>query len=260
MDVPPTSDNIGKNPNPLSTSDAKVDNAETLGGSLMDRDGSYHGPQGVEVEAASVKDTSNMSRPKSHNSVDPTVAEILTNLGKGIVGDNDDVVVVSETASRRRTRASGAALKTKREAAGLEEEKSKSGEPIDLEELESLNKKEKAAEKGKGKRPCFEKSKGESVPKKRKGINISEPAQGKAKDKFVVDDAEDSEEDDVVYLAKRKFKGKIKLNDDRNRINNRRIVKGIDEVSTEGIMFNFEENEARWNSVRARKITRETAF
>ncbi|GAA0155671.1 hypothetical protein LIER_13352 [Lithospermum erythrorhizon] len=62
--------------------------------------------------------------------------------------------VVSETVSRRRTRASAAALKTKREAAGLVEERSESGESIDLEELESLNKKKKAAEKGKGKRPC----------------------------------------------------------------------------------------------------------
>ncbi|GAA0179443.1 hypothetical protein LIER_42218 [Lithospermum erythrorhizon] len=211
MDVPPTSDNIGKNPNPLSTSDAKVGNAETLGGSIRDRDGSYHDPQGVETVKPTVNDDDSSKK----------------NL------DNDDVVVVYETTSRRRARASVVALKTKREADGLEEERSKSGDPIDLEELESVNKKKKAVEKGKGKRPCFEKPKGESVPKKEKGINISEPTQGKAKDKFVVDDAEDFEEDDAVYLAKSKSKGKMKLNDDRNRINNRRIAKGIDEVSTE---------------------------
>ncbi|GAA0184046.1 hypothetical protein LIER_31358 [Lithospermum erythrorhizon] len=206
MDVPPTSDNIAKNPNPLSASDAKVDNAETLESSIRDKDGSYHGPQGVEVEESSVKGTPNLSSPKSHSLVDPTVAEILTKLGKGRVGgrikrvlrkqkppvrhvpqtvklivvdtendsseknlNNDDIVVVSETASRRRTRASVAALKTKREVAGLEEERSKSGEPIDLEELEYLNKKKKVAEKGKGKRPCFEKSKVKVYPRREKG-------------------------------------------------------------------------------------------
>ncbi|GAA0160087.1 hypothetical protein LIER_16722 [Lithospermum erythrorhizon] len=46
----------------------------------------------------------------------------------------DDVVIVSETASRRRTRASTAALKTKRESAGLDDEQDKSDDSGNLKE------------------------------------------------------------------------------------------------------------------------------
>ncbi|GAA0154502.1 hypothetical protein LIER_12461 [Lithospermum erythrorhizon] len=65
------------------------------------------------------------------------------------------------------------------------------------------------------------------------------------KDKFVVDDLEESGREDVSCITRRKSKGKMKLNDYRNRINNRRIAKGIEEMSTHGVEFNSEENEAR---------------
>ncbi|GAA0154320.1 hypothetical protein LIER_37851 [Lithospermum erythrorhizon] len=239
--APPTIENTGKNPKLSSTSDPKVDNAEIPGESIKAGDGSHHDSQNVEVEGSSVKDTPILSSPKSHSSADPTVAEILTKLGKGKVGgrikrvlrkqkpltryvpqtvkptvnddesskkilDNDDVVVVSETASRRRTRASASAIKTKREATRLEEGQGKSYDQTDLEESESVK---KAKEKKKGKRPCYEKQKIDNMPKRRKWIYISEPTQEKAKDKFRVDDVEDSEEEDTVYLVKRKSKGKM---------------------------------------------------
>ncbi|GAA0180939.1 hypothetical protein LIER_30175 [Lithospermum erythrorhizon] len=83
---------------------------------------------------------------------------------------------------------------------------------------------------------------------------ISEPSQSRNKDKFIVDDLEESSGEDDACTARRKLKGKMKINYDRNRINNRRIAKGIEEISTEEMDFNFEENEVRWNSVCARNI------
>ncbi|GAA0183416.1 hypothetical protein LIER_42402 [Lithospermum erythrorhizon] len=276
MNASPTDVNTSKNPN--LSSDTKI-NVPEIPEKTID-EVSHH----LEVEEPSVKDTQNLTGSKSHSSADPTVADIQSSLKKGKLGGrikralrkskpptrhvphpvkptvndeeseksvDDDVVVVSETASRRRTRASAAAMKTKLEAAGFNEGKDKSENPSKLKELES---EKKAKEKKKGKRPCSEEQKIDRVTKRRKGFNINEPTQEKAKDRFRVDDVEDSEDEDTVFLVKKKSKGKMKINDDRNRINNRRIAKGIDDVSTEGIIFNSEENEARWNSVCARKI------
>ncbi|GAA0139046.1 hypothetical protein LIER_35021 [Lithospermum erythrorhizon] len=142
-----------------------------------------------------------------------------------------------ETASRRRTRAGTAALKTKRESAGLNDEQDKSD---DLKESEGER---KAKEKQKGKRPCLGKQKIDKETKRRKGVNINEPTQEKGKYWFKIDE-EESEDEDTTFLVKRKSKGKMKIDDDGNRINNRRMAKGIADVSTEGVIFNSEENEA----------------
>ncbi|GAA0153435.1 hypothetical protein LIER_11676 [Lithospermum erythrorhizon] len=49
----------------------------------------------------------------------------------------------------------------------------------------------------------------------------------------------------------------MKLKDDRNRMNNRRIAKRVDDMDTEGTDFASEENEAWWNFVCARNILAE---
>ncbi|GAA0165516.1 hypothetical protein LIER_20901 [Lithospermum erythrorhizon] len=69
------------------------------------------------------------------------------------------------------------------------------------------------------------------MPKKRNGVVISEPLQGRDKDNFVVNDVEDVEGESAASLARRKSKGKLKVNDDRNRINNRRIAKGVEDMN-----------------------------
>ncbi|GAA0174485.1 hypothetical protein LIER_27869 [Lithospermum erythrorhizon] len=119
--------------------------------------------------------------------------------------------------------------------------------------------KKKAAKKGKenAKRPSVDELKEGVAFKKRKGVFVYESSQGRNKDKFIIDDLEESSGEDAACLAKRKSKGKIKLNDDRNRINNRRIAKGVEDMDTEGIDFASEENEARWNFVCAKKILAE---
>ncbi|GAA0187383.1 hypothetical protein LIER_34671 [Lithospermum erythrorhizon] len=234
----PTNVETGKNPN--LSSDSKIDVAESPK-KTIDED-SHH----LVVEEPSVKDTQNVTSSKSHSSADPTVADILTSLKKGKSGGrikrvlrkskpptrhvphpvkptvsdeeskknvDDDVVIVSKTASRRRMRASTAALKTKRESTGLNDEHDKSD---DLKESEGER---KAKEKQKGKRPCLGKQKIDRETKRRKGVNINEPTQEKGKDWFKIDE-EESEDEDTTLLVKRKSKGKIKIDDDRNRINN----------------------------------------
>ncbi|GAA0149462.1 hypothetical protein LIER_08624 [Lithospermum erythrorhizon] len=52
---------------------------------------------------------------------------------------------------------------------------------------------------------------------------------------------------------KLRAKGTLRINDNRNRINNCRIAKDADEVSTYGVDFCGEEHEARWKFVCVRK-------
>ncbi|GAA0161819.1 hypothetical protein LIER_18050 [Lithospermum erythrorhizon] len=283
-------DNFGKSPNPYSILTERVASTEILISPIGENQegrnvDSQHirveeivadvnpgkGSEFVENVQPNVKDTSfetSFKYAKSHSSVNPTVAEILDGLKKNAKGgrikralrkraapvrykarnknpsvkenvgkstrvdqgsDDDDVVVVSSTASMRRTRASVIALEKMRVALGAGGEMGVSieaDEVMDLEELEKLMQKKRLLRK----------------------------VRGRNKDKFIVDDLEDSGGEDAACIARRKSKGKMKINGDRNRINNRMIAKGIEEMSTEGVDFNSEENEARWNSVCARNI------
>ncbi|GAA0170835.1 hypothetical protein LIER_25014 [Lithospermum erythrorhizon] len=136
--------------------------------------------------------------------VNPSVEEVAVDSSTENQ-DDDDVVVVSSTASRRRTRASVASLEKKRVTLGVDiVDSAEPVEAMDLEELEKLVEKKKAAKKGKGKtkRPSNEELKGEDV-----------------------------EGESVASLDRRNSKGKLKVNDDRNRINNRRIAQGVENVS-----------------------------
>ncbi|GAA0155666.1 hypothetical protein LIER_13348 [Lithospermum erythrorhizon] len=147
--------------------------------------------------------------------------------------EDDDIVIVSSTASKRRTRASTAALENKKEKLGLGGESSNTDETVDLDDLEK-----KAAEKErsrKGKRSAEGKS-AKFVSKKRKGTEI--PGKG---DKFVIDDEESSEEE---KKGPRSSKGKLRVNDSRNRINNRRIARGVKETEFDGVEFYGEEHAA----------------
>ncbi|GAA0172218.1 hypothetical protein LIER_26083 [Lithospermum erythrorhizon] len=225
-----------------------------------------------------MKDTSieiNYKFSQTHSSVDATIAKILVEMSKAKIGgvsesrkkkrlrkegvhvrhnvrdvnpsveevavdsprenqDDDDIVVVSSTTSRRRTRAIAAAPEKKRAALGAWGDADDSTEPdeaMDLEELERLVEKKKASKKSKGKakRPSNDDLKGEV-----------------------------SGGEDIASAVRRQSKGKMKVNDDRNRINNRRIAKGVEDMSIDmsigGVHFNSKENEARWNFVCARNI------
>ncbi|GAA0155192.1 hypothetical protein LIER_12974 [Lithospermum erythrorhizon] len=246
MHVSPIESDSGKNPNLGPDFTEKVTSTETLishvGGN---KEGVNADSQHIEVENVvdeksidpervsrevegvnpSVKDISsetNYKSAKTHSSADPTVAKILA----GMRG------WWSCWKRGRRTRTSVAALEKKRVALGVGGDVGGSVEPdkaIDVEELERLVlKKKKAAKRGKGKakRPSNNEPQG------------SEAFDGK----------------DAARAARRRSKGKLKVNDDKNRINNRRIARDVEDVLIEGIDFSGGENEARWKFVCARNI------
>ncbi|GAA0173230.1 hypothetical protein LIER_26889 [Lithospermum erythrorhizon] len=107
--------------------------------------------------------------------------------------EDDDIVVVSSSASKRRTRASVVALEKKKENLGLGGESVEPDVTIDLEEIEKKAAEKERRRKGKG---SAEEKNTESVSKKRKGIEISEPKSTWTNDNFVIDNADESSEDE----------------------------------------------------------------
>ncbi|GAA0161199.1 hypothetical protein LIER_39187 [Lithospermum erythrorhizon] len=128
----------------------------------------------------------------------------------------------------------------------------------DLEEMERKAEENRRAKKGKGKakRPRGDRTPG-GASKKRKGVVISEPMSSVRGDRFVVDDVAESDEEGDAKALRERSKGKMKINDNRNRINNRRIAKDVEEVPTDGVDFCSKEHEARWKYVCARNILSE---
>ncbi|GAA0170494.1 hypothetical protein LIER_24739 [Lithospermum erythrorhizon] len=163
-----------------------------------------------------------------------------------VENQDDDVVVVSYTTSKsmRMTKASVAVLEKKKSALGVGgvdvEAADEPEKVVDVEELERHGEKKKASKKGKAKakRPSTDQV-GGSIPKKRKGVVISKPKSPARGDKFVVDDADESGEEDMVEMLRKRSKDKLKVNDNRNRINNMRIAKDVQDVPTKGIVRGF---------------------
>ncbi|GAA0164446.1 hypothetical protein LIER_39785 [Lithospermum erythrorhizon] len=288
MHVPPTESNTGKNPNTGIDFVERVESTEAL----IDPTGSDK--EGVNVDSQpligenvvgekkdgesgkvsrdgeavipNVKDTSGETSYKSartHSSTEPTVAEVLAGLKNvGVVTEKgeseDDVVIVSSTASRRRTKSYVAAFEKKKTILGLGENVDNPMEPsedVDLEEMKRKAKENKKIKKGQGKakRSSDDHISG-SVSKKRKGVVISEPKIPTRGDKFVVDDVAESDEEGAIKAHRERSKGKMKINDNRNMINNRRISKDVDDVPTDGVDFCSEEHKARWKYVCVRNI------
>ncbi|GAA0149080.1 transmembrane signal receptor [Lithospermum erythrorhizon] len=184
--------------------------------------------------------------------------EVVDSPRKNQVSD-DNVVIVCSTTSRKRTRACAAALEKKKTALGLEGDNVDNyvepSEVVDFKEIERKAEEKKRMKKGKGKakRPSDGHVSG-STSKKRKGIVISDPKSPTRGDRFVEDDVEETDEEGVTNSLRERSNGKLKVNDSRNRINNRRIVKDVEEVPTDGVDFCSEEHEAKWKYVCARNI------
>ncbi|GAA0163473.1 hypothetical protein LIER_43647 [Lithospermum erythrorhizon] len=72
------------------------------------------------------------------------------------------------------------------------------------------------------------------------------------------DEAPDSEREDIIkILKKRRELGKLKINDTRTRVNNKRIPKNVAPVSTDGIALNSKDEEARWKFIYNRRLAPE---
>ncbi|GAA0172277.1 hypothetical protein LIER_26130 [Lithospermum erythrorhizon] len=168
--------------------------------------------------------------------------------------EDDDIIIVSSTFSRQRIRFSVTALEKKKAALGLGGDLDESMEhsiTVDVEELERKPRIER--EVGKEKGPVRLRNQGR-LQKRTKGMVISEPKSSGKGDKFVIDDIVESGQEGDGQSLRLRAKGKLRVNDGRNRINNRRIAKNVDEVSMDGVDFCGEEHEARWKFVCARNI------
>ncbi|GAA0163766.1 hypothetical protein LIER_19555 [Lithospermum erythrorhizon] len=146
---------------------------------------------------------------------------------------DDDIVIVYSTASRRRTRGYVTELEKKKMELGLGGDVGGSVEPseaADLEEMERKAEEKRRTKKGKGKakKPRGDRTLGGAF-KKRKWVVISEPKSSVRGDRFLVDDVVESDEEGDAKALREMSKDKMKINDNRNRINNRRIAKDVEE-------------------------------
>ncbi|GAA0139876.1 hypothetical protein LIER_01337 [Lithospermum erythrorhizon] len=72
------------------------------------------------------------------------------------------------------------------------------------------------------------------------------------------DVAPDSEREDVIEILKKRRKaGKLKINETRTRVNNKRIPKNVASVSTIGIALNSKAEEPKWRFVNNRRLSLE---
>ncbi|GAA0163971.1 hypothetical protein LIER_19714 [Lithospermum erythrorhizon] len=67
----------------------------------------------------------------------------------------------------------------------------------------------------------------------------------------------DEEDIDAIIIKRRKVKGKLKIDENRSRVGNKRIPKNVAVVSTENVALNSEEEEAKWRFVASRRIAAE---
>ncbi|GAA0183441.1 hypothetical protein LIER_30850 [Lithospermum erythrorhizon] len=81
-----------------------------------------------------------------------------------------------------------------------------------------------------------------------------EPQRGDSQEKV-----QDSDSKDVVVVMsrRRKTKGKLRMNENRTKVRNKRIPKNVVAVSTANLSLNSEEEEARWKFVTNRRIAAE---
>ncbi|GAA0169173.1 hypothetical protein LIER_23716 [Lithospermum erythrorhizon] len=70
------------------------------------------------------------------------------------------------------------------------------------------------------------------------------------------DDQSDSDHEDVetVMSRRRKAKGKLKINENRTRVGNKRISKNIIDVLLENVALNIDEENAKWKFVADQRI------
>ncbi|GAA0146499.1 hypothetical protein LIER_06433 [Lithospermum erythrorhizon] len=230
MHVPPTESNTGKNPN--SATDF-VESTETL-----------INPTGGDNEGVNID-----SPPLEGENVEGDKKGC--DFGK-MVGDGEGITPsVKDTSGEMR-------YKLARTHSSIE--------PTMVEVLaglrnarlvaEKIEKKKIKKGKGKAKRSSDDHTSG-GVSKKRKGVVIFEPKSVIRGDKYVVDDVVESDEEGVVKAHRERSKEKRKINENRNMINNMRIIKDVDDVPIDGVNFCSEEHDAGWKYVCARNILSE---
>ncbi|GAA0186333.1 hypothetical protein LIER_33621 [Lithospermum erythrorhizon] len=121
---------------------------------------------------------------------------------------------------------------------------------IDLEEIERATERRNAAKKEKIKiqgEPKKKNKKGcanSNSAKKTWSMTMPDGEDSTDNDKIMSNEGSDRESDDNLYayrISKRKSKGNLKENDDRTRIENRRVVHDVADAPLEGIVLDFED-------------------
>ncbi|GAA0149371.1 hypothetical protein LIER_08564 [Lithospermum erythrorhizon] len=233
----PITDNVGKNLNLNSDSLERVGSFEIVrnfgeyGKNVITRD--------VHVKESRPEEIIDGKRVKRVLRKQGAPVKFVREKAPSLMKEDDDIMIVSSTASRRRTRLIVAALEKKNVAFGLGGDPNESMEPtttVDLKELERKAEERKRSRKGK------------------RASDVKESGILAKGDKFVIDDVAESGEEVDIQKLKLRAKGKLRVNESRYRINNRRIVKDVEEISTNGVDFCGEEHEARWKFVSVRNI------
>ncbi|GAA0176192.1 hypothetical protein LIER_29230 [Lithospermum erythrorhizon] len=230
-------------------------------------------PIGGDVSRPTVIDTGNdhvMVENVTPRSKDTAMedAEGMTLMDVSSVAGTDGLTAGSEDVTP-------SAVDTGADAADLPEERAKptGGEGVtdtmNAEELEILEDAGQEKKKTKKRKPKSIADVGEpSKPKKKlskeehaaKRARRTERKAKKADEKVVEENVQDvvqgsdNENVAVVIIKRRKAKGKVKINENRSRVGNKRIPKNFASISTKNMVLNFEEEEAKWKFVASRTI------
>ncbi|GAA0163497.1 hypothetical protein LIER_19345 [Lithospermum erythrorhizon] len=92
--------------------------------------------------------------------------------------------------------------------------------------------------------------------KHKKGVDEGEAFESKKK---LSKEEHGLDEEDItaIIIKRRKAKGKLKIDENRYKVENKRIPKNVATVSTENVALNSEEKEAKWRFVACRRIAAE---
>ncbi|GAA0141465.1 hypothetical protein LIER_02602 [Lithospermum erythrorhizon] len=241
--APSVADSKGKTDEPSNIS-INVDNV----GSGVDN------PEGMDVNVSSTDDTMN------DTSKQPSAEDLGKNVAPSVIG-----TVMEETTSIDVPSADGTHDVT------VEREDvtpSVTDTDADVETHEEDGQEKKKSKKRKHKRgdDKGEASEFEKKPSKEeratKKVRRAERKAKKAAEKIVEeqDDVQEITEEQVPVNGRptasdrEKPMGKLKINENRSRVGNKRIPKNIVVVSTENVVLNSEENEAKWKFVSSRRI------
>ncbi|GAA0184192.1 hypothetical protein LIER_31480 [Lithospermum erythrorhizon] len=78
-------------------------------------------------------------------------------------------------------------------------------------------------------------------------------------DRNAEEEVQESKEEDIAVAIRRRRKatGKLKLNENRTRVGNKKVPKNVVEVSTANVVLNFEEDHAKWRFFANRRVAGE---
>ncbi|GAA0153196.1 hypothetical protein LIER_37632 [Lithospermum erythrorhizon] len=133
-------------------------------------------------------------------------------------------------------------------------------EDADREKKKSKKRKhKKSADVGEACEPKKKLRKEEQGTKKARRAERKAKNDGEKEKDYAKEGEKGSDEEDVVSIVikKRKAKDKLKINENRSRVGNKRIPKNVVAVATENVALSSEEEKVKWRFVASRRIAAE---